>query len=176
MDFHKRIAANAAKVEAHLNACLDTYERQPVVDAMRYAVQGGKRMRAYMVIESAAMFDISMEQSIWPAAAIEAVHAYSLVHDDMPCMDDDDMRRGRPTVHKAWDEATAVLAGDALQTMGFELVLNDHAGSPDVRAELAKTLARASGAHGMVLGQALDIAAETAETPLTLKQIEHLQN
>jgi farnesyl diphosphate synthase len=91
-------------------------------------------------------------------------------------MDDDDMRRGRPTVHKAWDEATAVLAGDALQTMGFELVLNDHTGSPDVRAELAKTLAKASGAHGMVLGQALDIAAETAETPLTLEQIEHLQN
>jgi farnesyl diphosphate synthase len=176
MDFHDRIAANAATVEAHLNAHLDTYECQPVVDAMRYAVQGGKRMRAYMVIESAAMFGISMEQSIWPAAAIEAVHAYSLVHDDMPCMDDDDMRRGRPTVHKAWDDATAVLAGDALQTMGFELVLNDHAGSPDVRAELGKTLAKASGAHGMVLGQALDIAAETVETPLTLKQIEHLQN
>ena len=176
MDFQKRIAANAAMVEAHLNAYLDTYERQPVVDAMRYAVQGGKRMRAYMVIESAAMFDISMEQSIWPEAAIEAVHAYSLVHDDMPCMDDDDMRRGRPTVHKAWDEATAVLAGDALQTMGFELVLNYHAGSPDVRVELARTLARASGAYGMVLGQALDIAAETAETPLTLKQIEYLQN
>jgi farnesyl diphosphate synthase len=176
MDFHERIAANASTVEAHLNAYLDTYEQQPVVDAMRYAVQGGKRMRAYMVIESAAMFGTSMEQSIWPAAAIEAVHAYSLVHDDMPCMDDDDMRRGRPTVHKAWDEATAVLAGDALQTMGFELVLNDHAGSPDVRAELAKTLAKASGAHGMVLGQALDIAAETAETPLTLEQIEHLQN
>ena len=91
-------------------------------------------------------------------------------------MDDDDMRRGRPTVHKAWDDATAVLAGDALQTMGFELVLNDHAGSPDVRAELAKTLAKASGAHGMVLGQALDIAAETADSPLSLKQIEHLQN
>ena len=176
MDFHDRIVANAATVETHLNAYLDTYEHQPVVDAMRYAVQGGKRMRAYMVIESAAMFGISMEQSIWPAAAIEAVHAYSLIHDDMPCMDDDDIRRGRPTVHKAWDEATAVLAGDALQTMGFELVLNDHAGSPDVRAELAKTLAKASGAHGMVLGQALDIAAETAETPLTLEQIEHLQN
>ena len=83
MDFHERIAANAATVEAHLNAYLDTYEHQPVVDAMRYAVQGGKRMR-HMVIESAAMFGISMEQSIWPAAAIEAVHAYSLVHDDMP--------------------------------------------------------------------------------------------
>ena len=176
MDFHHRIAANAATVETHLNAYLDKYEHLPVVDAMRYAVQGGKRMRAYMVIESGAMFGISMEQSIWPAAAIEAVHAYSLVHDDMPCMDDDDIRRGRPTVHNAWDEATAVLAGDALQTMGFELVLNDQAGSPDVRAELAKTLAKASGAHGMVLGQALDIAAETAETPLTLEQIEHLQN
>ena len=94
MDFRHRIAANAATVEAHLNAYIDTYEHQPVVDAMRYAVQGGKRMRAYMVIESAAMFGISMEQSIWPAAAIEEVHAYSLVHDDMPCMVDDDMRRG----------------------------------------------------------------------------------
>ncbi len=176
MDFHHRIAANATSVETHLNAYLDIYEHLPVVDAMLYAVQGGKRMRSYMVLESGAMFGISMEQSIWPAAAIEAVHAYSLVHDDMPCMDDDDIRRGRPTVHNAWDEATAVLAGDALQTMGFELVLNDQAGSPDVRAELAKTLAKASGAHGMVLGQALDIAAETAETPLTLEQIEHLQN
>ena len=84
------------------------------------------------------------------------------------------MTCARPdTLHKAWDEATAVLAGDALQTMGFELVLNDQAGSPDVRAELTKTLAKASGAHGMVLERALDIAAETAETPLTLEQIEH---
>ncbi|NCX21343.1 MAG: polyprenyl synthetase family protein, partial [Rhodobacteraceae bacterium] len=103
MDFYERISANALTVEAHLNAYLDTYAQQPVVDAMRYAVQGGKRMRAYMVIESAAMFGITIEQSIWPATAIEALHAYSLVHDDMPCMDNDDMRRGRPTVHKAWD-------------------------------------------------------------------------
>ena len=176
MDFRERISTNAAAVEAHLNTYLDTYEQQPVVDAMRYAVQGGKRMRAYMVMESAAMFDIPATQSIWSAAAIEAVHAYSLVHDDMPCMDDDDMRRGRPTVHKAWDDATAVLAGDALQTMGFELVLNEQAGAHNVRAELARTLAKASGARGMVLGQALDIAAETAEKPLTLEQIEHLQN
>ena len=176
MDFAERIAANAAAVERHLNLYIDGYEPQPVIDAMRYAVQGGKRMRAYMVMESAAMFGILPEQSIWPAAAIEAVHAYSLVHDDLPCMDDDDMRRGRPTVHKAWDQATAVLAGDALQTMGFELVLNAQAGPAEVRAELARTLAIASGAHGMVLGQALDIAAESAETPLTLEQIEHLQN
>ena len=114
-------------------------------------------------------------QAIWPAAGIEALHAYSLVHDDLPCMDDDDLRRGRPTVHVKWDEGTAVLAGDALQALAFELCTRPEVGEAEIRAELALALAKASGAQGMVLGQALDIAAETAATPLTLDQITRLQ-
>jgi len=148
----------------------------PVISAMRYASAGGKRLRAFLVLESARLHGIAPEQAIWPAAAIEAIHAYSLVHDDLPCMDNDDLRRGLPTVHVKWDEATAVLAGDALQTFGFECVsrLECHP-DPIVRADLTLGLARAAGAQGMVLGQALDIAAETAETPLTLQEITTLQ-
>ena len=102
--------------------------------------------------------------------------AYSLVHDDLPCMDDDDLRRGKPTVHKAWDQATAVLAGDALHAFGFELTLNPQASpDPTIRADLALSLAQAGGTQGMVLGQALDIAAETAAQPLTLEEIITLQ-
>jgi farnesyl diphosphate synthase len=108
------------------------------------------------------------------AAGIEALHAYSLVHDDLPCMDDDDLRRGQPTVHRKWDEATAVLAGDALQTLAFALVAR--AGCPDqARVALVTSLAAAAGLRGMVGGQAADIAAETAATPLTLDQIMVLQ-
>jgi farnesyl diphosphate synthase len=108
------------------------------------------------------------------AAAIEAVHAYSLVHDDLPCMDDDDLRRGRPTVHRAWDEATAVLAGDALQALAFELIAGAEL-SAQARVALVLSLARAAGVAGMVGGQALDIAAETAPAPLTLGEITTLQ-
>jgi farnesyl diphosphate synthase len=103
------------------------------------------------------------------------MHAYSLVHDDLPCMDDDDLRRGRPTVHVEWDEATAVLAGDALQTLAFELVARPEVGTPEARADLVLSLAQAAGARGMVLGQALDVAAENAATPLTLDEITALQ-
>nr|WP_093119766.1 farnesyl diphosphate synthase [Salinihabitans flavidus] len=148
----------------------------PVVEAMRYASAGGKRLRAFLVLEGARLHDVPRENAIWPAAAIEAIHAYSLMHDDLPCMDDDELRRGLPTVHVKWDEATAVLAGDALQTLGFECVTcpECHA-DPQVRAELALTLARAAGARGMVLGQARDIAAEKAQNALTLDQITALQ-
>ncbi|WP_298841859.1 polyprenyl synthetase family protein [uncultured Roseobacter sp.] len=150
--------------------------RVPVVDAMAHAVNGGKRLRGFLVLESARLHDTGEDQAIWPATAIEALHAYSLVHDDLPCMDDDDLRRGQPTVHKKWDDATAVLAGDALQTLAFELVTRPEC-SPDaaVRADLALTLARAGGAQGMVLGQALDIAAETSPDPLGLDEITTLQ-
>ncbi|TFL18132.1 polyprenyl synthetase family protein [Jannaschia formosa] len=143
---------------------------------MRYATQGGKRLRAFLVLESAALFDVPRARALRAAAAIECLHAYSLVHDDLPCMDDDDLRRGQPTVHRRWDEATAVLAGDALQTLAFEL-LADPATHPDpgVRAELVLWLARDAGAAGMVRGQALDIAAETAAAPLTLEQVTELQ-
>nr|WP_240335622.1 farnesyl diphosphate synthase [Pseudotabrizicola algicola] len=148
---------------------------EPVIHAMRYAVAGGKRLRGFLVLETAALFGIAPAQAISAAAAVEALHAYSLVHDDLPCMDDDDLRRGLPTVHVKWDQATAVLAGDALQTLAFELLCDPALGKADTRLELVRTLALASGAEGMVLGQALDIAAETASAPLTLDQITRLQ-
>ena len=160
MSFPTLLAADAVAVEARLMAALDGLADQPVIHAMRYAVQGGKRLRGFLVLESARMLGIAPAQAISAAAAVEALHAYSLVHDDLPSMDDDDLRRGQPTVHIAFDEATAILAGDALQALAFELVaLTRHAG-------LTVALARAAGAQGMVLGQALDIAAETAPEPL----------
>lgn len=145
----------------------------PVADAMRYAIQGGKGLRAFLVIESARLHGLDAVADP-VAGAIEALHAYSLIHDDLPCMDDDDLRRGQPTVHVKWDQATAVLAGDALQTLAFALVLKSVLPAP-ARVDLAATLADAAGIFGMVGGQALDIAAETAPVPLTLDQIELLQ-
>lgn len=144
----------------------------PVADAMRYAIVGGKCLRGFLVMESARLHGMSDPRNV--AAAIECLHAYSLIHDDMPCMDDDDLRRGQPTVHRKWDEATAVLAGDALQSLAFELI-SDAPLPSDARATLMGSLAVASGVRGMVGGQAMDIAAETAETPLTLDQITALQ-
>ncbi|MDO9526813.1 MAG: polyprenyl synthetase family protein [Gemmobacter sp.] len=148
---------------------------QPVVHAMRYAASGGKRLRGFLVLESAALHGIALPQAIDAAAAVECLHAYSLVHDDLPCMDNDDLRRGLPTVHVKWDDATAVLAGDALQALAFALLTSPMLGAADRRLTLVAGLAAASGVEGMVLGQALDIAAETASTPLTLEQITALQ-
>ena len=174
--FSDALRRDAARIGAHLDEVLAKEPDLPVIHGMRYAVSGGKRLRGFLVMEGARLHGVPEAQAIWPAAAIEAIHAYSLVHDDLPCMDDDDLRRGLPTVHRKWDDGTAVLVGDALQTLGFELVLDAacHA-DPVVRADLALSLARASGHRGMVLGQALDIQAETAETPLTLDQITELQ-
>lgn len=146
----------------------------PLHDAMRHALSGGKRLRGFLVIEGARVH--GHEDAVEAAAAIEAMHAYSLVHDDLPAMDDDDLRRGRPTVHVRWDEATAILAGDALQTLSFALLAGrDCHPDPGVRVALVADLAAAAGDGGMVLGQALDLAAEAAATPLTLPQIERLQ-
>lgn len=145
--------------------------------AIRHAaLGGGKRLRAFLTVEAAALFGADPGRADRAAAAVECLHAYSLVHDDLPCMDDDALRRGKPTVHVAWDEATAVLAGDALQTLAFE-ILCDPATHPDagVRAGLALALARASGLGGMVGGQALDLAAETAGAPLDAGAIATLQ-
>lgn len=175
MRFPERLAADAVLCEARLLAALEGRADQPVTDAMRYAVRGGKRLRGFLVLEGARMLGVAEERAVSAAAAIEALHAYSLVHDDLPCMDDDDLRRGQPTVHRKWDEATAVLAGDALQTLAFELLCDPALGSPDVRMELVSGLAKASGIDGMVLGQALDIAAETAGRSLTLEEITALQ-
>ena len=173
--FRKRLTDCADAIQTHLDSVLSQFERLPVVDAMAHATNGGKRLRGFLVLESARIHVVDPLAAIWPASAIEALHAYSLVHDDLPCMDDDDLRRGQPTVHRKWDEATAVLAGDALQSLAFEMVTRPEVGAGDVRVDLAQSLSKASGAQGMVLGQALDIAAETSTTPLTLAKITTLQ-
>ncbi len=145
----------------------------PVARAMEHAVAGGKGLRGFLVLEGARLHGVDRAAAQLPAAGIEALHAYSLVHDDLPAMDDDDLRRGRPTVHVAWDEATAILAGDALQSLGFELCADPAVGPH--RADLCLALARASGIAGMVGGQARDIMAESADLPLDLDQITELQ-
>jgi farnesyl diphosphate synthase len=175
LSFPDLLKADAARVEMRLMAAMAGFADVPVVQAMRYAAAGGKRLRGFLVLESARMLGVAPERAISAAAAVEALHAYSLVHDDLPSMDDDDLRRGLPTVHVKWDEATAVLAGDALQTLAFELLADPALGSAEVRIALVQALAVASGAQGMVLGQALDIAAETAGRALTLDEITALQ-
>lgn len=175
MTFPERLAADAGLIEARLMVALAERADQPVTQAMRYAVKGGKRLRGFLVLEGARMLGVPEGAAISAAAAVEALHAYSLVHDDLPCMDDDDLRRGQPTVHVTWDEATAVLAGDALQTLAFELLCDPMLGPAEMRVTLVAGLAKASGIDGMVLGQALDIAAETAGRSLTLEEITALQ-
>ena len=157
------LAKAALAVNAELDRLLPRTDAPHgrVQDAMRYAITvGGKRMRPFLILEGSALFGAPRERALRAAAAIEMVHTYSLVHDDLPCMDDDDLRRGQPTTHKKFDEATAVLAGDALLTMAFE-VLADPATHPDaeVRCRLSARLARASGSEGMVGGQMMDIVA-----------------
>ncbi len=173
--FQDILARDAARIQKQFDLVLGALDDLDVTRAMAYATEGGKRLRGFLVLESARLHGVDPAQAIWPATGIEALHAYSLVHDDLPCMDDDDLRRGRPTVHVKWDQGTAVLAGDALQTLAFEMCTRPEVGSAEIRAELALTLAKASGAQGMVLGQALDIAAETAKSPLSLDQITRLQ-
>jgi farnesyl diphosphate synthase len=164
VEFKARLARAAEAVERELESLLPTglELEHRLFDAMRYAVlAGGKRLRPFMVIASGEIFDLDMARSLRVAAAVELMHAYSLAHDDLPCMDDDDLRRGKPTVHVQFDEATAMLAGNALLTLAFE-VLADRKTSPDpeVRTDLVAGLARAAGGHGMVGGQALDLWAE----------------
>jgi len=174
--FQERLADVAFQVEACLAEVLLPLGTGPVAEAMRYATFGGKRLRGFLVMESAALHGVPDAASVWAAAAVEALHAYSLVHDDLPCMDDDDLRRGQPTVHVKWDEATAVLVGDALQALAFEcLTRRELADDATIRLALVASLARSSGAQGMVLGQAQDVAAETAPEPLTLEEITRLQ-
>lgn len=172
--FEPRLASVQGAVQAALDAALAGLPAGALRDAMRYACQGGKRLRAFLVLESAALHGV--EPAAMPAAmAVEALHAYSLIHDDLPAMDDDDLRRGLPTLHVKWDEATAILAGDALQTQAFGWLTDPALGPAERRVALVAGLARASGAEGMVYGQALDIAAETAPAPLDLAQITRLQ-
>ncbi|MDD9923393.1 MAG: polyprenyl synthetase family protein [Boseongicola sp.] len=173
MSFEDRLKSVAAEVDATLDGYLDA-DTSTIEEAMRYAVLGGKKLRGFLVVESCALHAVPKNEALKAAAAIECIHAYSLVHDDLPCMDDDDLRRGKPTLHKQWDEATAVLAGDALQTLAFE-ILADLNLPAESRVNAIRKLARASGKDGMVLGQALDIAAESATAPLSLDQIKRLQ-
>lgn len=167
-DFTRTLAQLASKVEVRLAAQLDACAGRGadrLLAAMRHAVlNGGKRFRPFLVIETAALFGVTSEAALEAATAIEYVHCYSLVHDDLPSMDDDDLRRGQPTVHVAFDEATAVLAGDALQTMAFEVLASDrNHDDPAVRADLLLELATASGLMGMAGGQMLDLEAEAAQ-------------
>ena len=144
------------------STAVDFFPTERLAEAMRHAVLGGgKRFRPFLLMQSAALFGIPFEQSVTAAAALEAVHCYSLVHDDLPAMDDDDLRRGQPTVHKAYDEATAILAGDALLTLAFEILCHraTHE-NPAIRMELVSSLARAAGWAGMAGGQQLDLDAE----------------
>ncbi len=170
-----RLARVRTEVQAELDRAITALPPGDLHDAMAYAVNGGKRLRAFLVMESARLHGVSDDAALPVAAAVEALHAYSLVHDDLPAMDNDDLRRGQPTVHVKWTDATAILAGDALQTLAFQLLTDPRIGAPDAQVRLVSALAQASGAAGMVWGQALDIAAETAGTPLDLDAITELQ-
>ena len=164
-----------AQVQAALDDAMAGLPDGDLTDAMRYACIGGKRIRAFLVMESARLFGLRDREALPVAAAVEALHAYSLVHDDLPSMDDDDLRRGLPTVHVPWSEATAILAGDALQSLAFGLLTDPAIGAPDARLALIRLFSDAVGARGMVWGQALDIAAETAVEPLDLVAVKRLQ-
>ena len=151
------------------------FAERKLFDAMRYgALGGGKRLRPFLVLNSAQLFGVGEECALRAAAAVECVHCYSLIHDDLPAMDNADLRRGRPTAHKQFDEATAILAGDALLTLAFEVLADPRTHEdPKVRCNLVTALAKASGAHGMVGGQMLDLVAET--TSLDIGAITRLQ-
>jgi farnesyl diphosphate synthase len=183
-EFAATLDATAARCEAALDAILT--ERAPegeiirpsrLVAAMRHgALGGGKRLRPFLTVTTAAAFGAEGEGPLLAGCALELVHCYSLVHDDLPAMDDDDLRRGRPTVHVAFDEAVAILAGDSLLTLAFDLICDPRVASdPALRVALAQGLARASGVGGMAGGQALDLAAEASTAALSREDILTLQ-
>jgi len=168
-DFAKRLDQTAEDTEALLGKLLsdallpDEIARpKRLIEAMRYSsLNGGKRLRPFLVVESAAVFGIGREAALLAGAALECIHCYSLVHDDLPAMDNSDLRRGRPTLHKAYDDATAILAGDALLTLAFDIITRDEIHrDAGVRLALTRALARAAGVGGMAGGQMLDLAGE----------------
>ena len=167
--FQHRLGQTAQDVQALLDRLLSAAPMEGerarparLLEAMRYtALGGGKRLRPFLLVEAAALFGVARHHSLMAGAALECVHCYSLVHDDLPAMDNDDLRRGRPTAHKAFDEATAILAGDGLLTFAFDILSRpDTHPDTEVRLGLVSTLARAAGVGGMVGGQMLDLAAE----------------
>ncbi len=169
-EFQSRLAVNALSVEALLKHLLterpldgEIIRPAHLMSAIRHGVlNGGKRLRPFLVLESAALFDGNVEAALRVAAALECVHCYSLIHDDLPAMDNDDLRRGQPTVHRAFDEATAILAGDSLLTFAFDIIADPETELPDTtRLDLIRALSRASGFGGMAGGQALDLQAES---------------
>ncbi len=177
VDLNEALADTASLVEKFLDQLLaveDAAERQ-LIESMRYAsLDGGKRLRPFLLMQSAGLFGVGERSALRTGSALELIHCYSLVHDDLPAMDDDDLRRGKPTVHKQFDEATAILAGDALLTLAFEFLAHPetHANA-GVRCDLVAALAKAAGAHGMVGGQMIDLQAEN-ET-FDIGQITRLQ-
>ncbi|XHS00925.1 farnesyl-diphosphate synthase [Sphingomonas sp. DBB INV C78] len=170
----------AVEVDRHFDLLLEVPDdaRRSLYAAMRHAaIGGGKRLRPLLVCAACDLFHVDRQAAMRVATAIECIHVYSLVHDDLPCMDDDDVRRGKPTVHKAFDEATAVLAGDSLHAIAFELLAEEATHSdPFVRIELVAELARAAGPAGMAGGQAMDLAAETESFDLpTVTKLQQLK-
>ena len=157
-----------ARIQREVDAAFDGFlplpedNRKPLVEAMRYAaIGGGKRIRPLLTVAVAGLYPVQRDAAVRAGCAVEAIHVYSLIHDDLPCMDDDDTRHGKPTLHKVYDEATAVLAGDSLHALAFEILsMPETSGDPFVRAELIAALATASGWNGMAGGQMMDIVAD----------------
>lgn len=179
--FDLRLQECANKVDKHLKKILTSFPNSEIIskklwDAMEYAtLSTGKRFRPFLVMESARLFGLSDEKALNTAAAVECIHTYSLVHDDLPAMDNDDYRRGRLTTHKAFDEATAILVGDALQTLAFEILASpDTHTDPSIRTCLIQALARASGRSGMVGGQMLDLNA-AHDLSAQSSQLDHVK-
>lgn len=176
----EELAAIAADVDAMFDRLLEAPAdaRAPLFEAMRHAaIGGGKRLRPLLVRAAARLFAVDPECALRAGVAVEAIHVYSLIHDDLPAMDDDAMRRGKPTVHIAFDEATAILAGDALHAMAFDILSDpDTHADPFVRAELIAELARAAGPSGMAGGQMMDLAAEHQSFDLaTVTRLQHMK-
>ncbi|WP_417482615.1 polyprenyl synthetase family protein [Maricaulis sp.] len=170
--FEQRLNEAADRVTVALDALLPRAEgpESQLNSAMRYAALGpGKRLRPFLAMECGRLVNADERGLLRVASALECIHAYSLIHDDLPCMDDDDLRRGRPTVHRAYDEATAVLAGDALQAVAYEILAHpDTHSRGSVRARLVERLSRASGPYGMVGGQMIDILGERQELDISI--------
>lgn len=178
------LAQGIARIQREVDSLFDALlpvpadARARLYEAVRYAViGGGKRLRPLLLAATAEMYGVDRGAAVRAGVALESIHVYSLIHDDLPCMDDDDLRHGKPTLHKAFDEATAVLAGDTLQCFAFEILADPAtSGDPFVRVELVSTLAQASGASGMAGGQMMDIVAETSDFDLpTVTRLQQLK-